>query len=679
MFQYHNEQPHSANQNYGGIFTLSPPDAATVMGGGEVEESFFPPGYVSFVSERFSYLLDLPDNLCKHGASFQGSMYSNGILCKVPLRALKIYSRNQVSGSAPSLLVEMWYNTLGTNGQSGPPAATQEIGFHQIGADYASNRQGYSVPVIPGTGHSYRISLANGGNVPDDWVVEFSDPVMSNRWAEEFLHLSVQGRQCVDNGLISSLHDRKFIYSGDEFMVDQAWGRHGACVGIGTQPPDSPTLDCVTQNEYGIGGEIDTTACPELCPSDCASQNAYCDCGTATCRCKAGFAGSSCEIDLCAAARCGLHGTCSARYLGTSSILPVTSDNACICDDGWSGPLCDKNPCQGMTCSGNGKCVADGNTAVCKCAAGYSGENCQQSCYGFCKGDYPFGCASNEDGKEALGCDSNRGCHYLGPGESYPHGGFCTYKSYTSDDSSCVCEAPSDCQEVGPCLSNGSCPAPSNKRDGTACNGIPWGVCANGQCVDSGNVPPAVPISSPHTDPVPAPIHNPTVNPTPAPVPAPTSPPVANYCGCQTCTDQVWNRDADGYSCGDRMEWLQSPSAVAVGGPFTEEEACRKISQEEYPEVCGLCSCTGVSVPAPLLPTPNPTVKPTNQGCETVCGGEYPFGCATNIPGKVKYGCYPGGACYYAGTLEEEYPWDGFCTFETAKAEPTQGNLRGRL
>ena len=832
MFQYDNFQPHSANQNHGGIFTLSPPDAATVMSGGEVEESFFPPGYVSFVSERFNYLLDLPDHLCTHGASFQGPMYSNGILCKVPLRALKIYSRNQVAGSAPSLLVEIWFNNLGADGQSGPPAAAQEIAFHQTGANYASNRQGYSVPVIPGTDHSYRLSLNNGENLPDDWVIEFSDPVMSNRWGEEFLTLTVEGRKCGENDLISGLHDRKFIFSGDDFMADQAWGRHGACVGIGTQPPDSPPLDCMNQNEYGIGGEIETTNCPELCSIDCEKQNAFCDCGTATCHCKAGFAGSNCEIDLCAAARCGIHGTCSARYLGTSSTLPVTS-KACICDEGWSGPLCDKNPCQGRTCSGNGKCIAHDNTAVCECDAGHSGENCEQSCYGICRGDFPFGCASYVDGKDTLGCHSNGGCAYIGPGENYPYEGFCTYKSSQSQ-SPCICEAENDCQEVDLCLSNGSCPPPSIKPDGTACNSIPWGVCVAGQCVD-GNGQPTAPIRSPQPAPVspPSPLPNPTeycacdtctedvwnrnanghtcrvriewlqssaavavggpfpeaeacrkigqeefpdicgpcycqfgptqapvppptqapvppptqaptvsthcscqdctnevwdrnadghscgsriewlkspdsasiggpfteseacrrigheefpdicgachcqgsnpppvLPPTPAPVPAPTPPPTVNYCGCKTCTDQVWNRNADGFSCGDRIEWLQSPSAVAVGGPFNEDEACGKISLEEYPEVCGLCSCIA------------------QESCEDICDGQYPFGCATNIPGKVKYGCYPGGMCYYTDALEEEYPWDGFCTYETAQGfkmvssrenvQPPQGKLRGR-
>ena len=49
---------------------MSPEDAAIVEAGGDLAESFFPQGYVSLVSDKFSYLLgefvgrlDADDNL----------------------------------------------------------------------------------------------------------------------------------------------------------------------------------------------------------------------------------------------------------------------------------------------------------------------------------------------------------------------------------------------------------------------------------------------------------------------------------------------------------------------------------------------------------------------------------------------------------------------------------------
>merc|ERR1719343_712079 len=219
-FQDRSVQPHNNDQNHGGIFTLSPEDAAIVRGGGSIEDSFFPPGYVSLVSDKFSYLVGLPDNKCKDSSAEYGDQYDGGILCKDELRAIKIYTRGLRSGSAPQLKVEVWYNSGGS--QSGNPTSSQLIGFHQVGADFASQKQGYSLPVIPGRDHSYRLSLTSG-DLPDDWVIEFSDPVIGNRWSKDEIYLSVAGRDCGNNGLINSQHDRKYIWGGNGYLDDQAW------------------------------------------------------------------------------------------------------------------------------------------------------------------------------------------------------------------------------------------------------------------------------------------------------------------------------------------------------------------------------------------------------------------------------------------------------------------------
>lgn len=163
-FQSMNFQGHTANQVHGGIFALSPPNAQVIMDGGSLPNNFFPPGFVSLVSNQFTYLLSLPGEPC---VLSPGNRYDGGIMCRVPLRSLKVYSQGQVSGSAPAMQFEVWYNRT----ESGPADSSQAIGFHQIGGDGATAKQGYSVPVIPGAEHHYRLSLLDGtGNIPSTWV-----------------------------------------------------------------------------------------------------------------------------------------------------------------------------------------------------------------------------------------------------------------------------------------------------------------------------------------------------------------------------------------------------------------------------------------------------------------------------------------------------------------------------
>ena len=170
------------------------------MDGGSLENSFFPPGFVSLVSHKFSYLLSLPGEPCILSTAY-GSRYNGGILCTVPLRSLKIYSQGLLSGSAPPISVSIWYNRT----ESGEADSSQNIPFHQIGGDNQTPKQGYSLPVIPGSEHSYHLSLLDGvnGDIPTTWVIEFSDQVIGNRWAVEYINLSLNGRLCGQNGLVS--------------------------------------------------------------------------------------------------------------------------------------------------------------------------------------------------------------------------------------------------------------------------------------------------------------------------------------------------------------------------------------------------------------------------------------------------------------------------------------------
>ena len=62
-------------------------------------------------------------------------------------------------------------------------------------------------------------------------------------------------------------------------------------------------------------------------------------------------------------------------------------------------------------------------------------------------------------------------------------------------------------------------------------------------------------------------------------------PPPTVTCGCETCTDEVLDRDAGGLTCRTRIDFLQGPD----GGNTPELDACRSVANQ-FPETCGPCS-----------------------------------------------------------------------------------------
>jgi len=104
----------------------------------------------------------------------------------------------------------------------------------------------------------------------------------------------------------------------------------------------------------------------------------------------------------------------------------------------------------------------------------------------------------------------------------------------------------------------------------------------------------------------------------PQPTKQPAAPPSVTYCGCDSCTQQVWNTmatDNDGtYSCGSRISYLQSDQGYSEGG------ACTKVASE-FPDMC-LCDPTScIETPAPSKPpTAPPSKKPTAPPVVTYCG-----------------------------------------------------------
>ncbi|KAL7469316.1 hypothetical protein ACHAXS_009583 [Conticribra weissflogii] len=53
------------------------------------------------------------------------------------------------------------------------------------------------------------------------------------------------------------------------------------------------------------------------------------------------------------------------------------------------------------------------------------------------------------------------------------------------------------------------------------------------------------------------------------------------YCGCSSCTQEVWDTVVEGYTCGERITWLQTNQGLS------ERDACDRI---EWPDIC-TCSC----------------------------------------------------------------------------------------
>ena len=71
---------------------------------------------------------------------------------------------------------------------------------------------------------------------------------------------------------------------------------------------------------------------------------------------------------------------------------------------------------------------------------------------------------------------------------------------------------------------------------------------------------------------------------------------------------------AGDYSCGVRIEWLQSEMFTIAGGPYDESVACSKVGSEEFPDECGKCDpsrCNNADDITTATPTKNPTSTPT--------------------------------------------------------------------
>ncbi|KAK3268715.1 hypothetical protein CYMTET_22797 [Cymbomonas tetramitiformis] len=428
-------------ENDAGVFALAPPDAANAEG------RIFPTGYQALVGGSKTYLLALDHGAtCRTATEVVGESaagrYGHGILCRKPVRRLNVWSRAQTSAGAPRLQLEVL--------QDGVAVATGLVEYWQIGNDGDTKKQGYPMAVTVTDAEEtnsttvYRLSLEGGGEIPSDWVIEFSDRIMGHRFGVEFIHLEAAGRECGNK--TSSQHDRRWLdgnQDGDERQHgdDDAGGRaRGACSGW----DDMPEVACSSV------AALQLPDCPEECPEGCPD-NAYCACGRGACLCQAGFLGDSCATDVCASARCGAHGRCTGRYLGGD--LPAVAA-VCTCDEGWSGLTCKANPCEGNPCGEHGTCVALSETNYrCECESSWSGEDCSETCDDVCQGSYPYNCNT---GLSPAFCLSYGGCSY-------------STSSFDSADACCI-NGCDPCADV-------VCPSTDNQcmSPGVCRNGIgPW-------------------------------------------------------------------------------------------------------------------------------------------------------------------------------------------------------------
>jgi hypothetical protein len=132
----------------------------------------------------------------------------------------------------------------------------------------------------------------------------------------------------------------------------------------------------------------------------------------------------------------------------------------------------------------------------------------------------------------------------------------------------------------------------------------------------------------------------------------------AEHCGCYDCTEQVWNAIADIFTCGARIIYVTG-DADTYDTYTTEEEACRLIAGEQFPDICGSAcdpdSCDGRGPPSNGSET---TSAPNDSNSELTAPLER-CGCADctdEIWNTLTAGYSCGARIDYLATYTSEYP-----------------------
>ena len=130
-------------------------------------------------------------------------------------------------------------------------------------------------------------------------------------------------------------------------------------------------------------------------------------------------------------------------------------------------------------------------------------------------------------------------------------------------------------------------------------------VISTSEPTDFPSLSPVVSTLAP-TDPI-----EPTASPITTTVPP--TPAAGPRCGCELCTKEVLDRESEGFTCEERIDFAITES------DFTELQACAFVASE-YADTCGPCHPTCVVATA-MPTTAEPTQQPSNSPVSgTSCG-----------------------------------------------------------
>ena len=168
-----------------------------------------------------------------------------------------------------------------------------------------------------------------------------------------------------------------------------------------SDPDNPPSQSCKlwdgTQGEFNYNTrdvfmlEPPIPVCPGTTCNAGSIETGCCDTASGSCYCPSGsgWTGAYCDVDVneCASTPCN-HGTCQDSITDPLNILP--GDFRCDCNTGWSiqpgqsvlNNACDHSPndCPSPNpCLHGGTCIDGADSYTCDCAAGYSGQHCENN------------------------------------------------------------------------------------------------------------------------------------------------------------------------------------------------------------------------------------------------------------------------------------------------------------
>ncbi len=182
----------------------------------------------------------------------------------------------------------------------------------------------------------------------------------------------MNGGTCVVSTCSCVLDAQSFGWTGAVCELPQcAASCNGASSGTCALATGATTPSCMCIAPWS-GATCSKLQCAPACLNGGTCQLAS---QTAICNCAGQFTGGDCSVAVAAGTcpPCGMHGSCG----GTGTNF------TCACTSGWAGSACNIPVCAGYiagvkpSCNGNGVCSStSGTTPSCQCAAGWGGADC---------------------------------------------------------------------------------------------------------------------------------------------------------------------------------------------------------------------------------------------------------------------------------------------------------------